>query len=75
MKRTILSLLSLTTLGLNTQAADEITVYSHRHYEVDQQLFSKFTADTGIKVNVVNAGADALIARLNSEGKNSPADV
>lgn len=75
MKRTILTLLSITSLSLTTQAADEITVYSHRHYEVDQQLFAKFTADTGIKVNVVNAGADALIARLTSEGKNSPADV
>jgi iron(III) transport system substrate-binding protein len=66
----------------DTQAAAEATaedpvvnVYSHRHYDTDQQLFDRFTAETGIAVNVVTASADELITRLESEGANSPADV
>ena len=53
----------------------EVSVYSHRHYEVDQRLFEIFTNETGIAVNVVNAGADELIQRLLAEGDRSPADV
>lgn len=53
----------------------EVNVYSHRHYEADQELFDAFTAETGIKVNVVKAKADELIERMRSEGAASPADV
>jgi iron(III) transport system substrate-binding protein len=52
-----------------------VNVYTHRHYEADQQLFDKFTEETGIKVNVVSASADELIQKLELEGANSPADV
>ncbi|WP_394800728.1 Fe(3+) ABC transporter substrate-binding protein [Mongoliitalea daihaiensis] len=52
-----------------------VNVYTHRHYEADQQLFDKFTEATGIKVNVVSASADELIQKLELEGPNSPADV
>ena len=31
----------------------EVNVYTHRHYEVDQMLFAKFEAQTVIKDNVV----------------------
>lgn len=55
--------------------AGEVNVYSHRHYEADQQLFERFTEETGIAVNVVTASADELITRLESEGEASPADV
>ena len=53
----------------------EVSVYSHRHYEVDQRLFEIFTEETGIAVNVVNAGADELIQRLLAEGERTPADI
>ena len=53
----------------------EINVYTHRHYESDQQLFKDFQAFTGIKVNLVNASADELIQKLELEGAQSPADV
>ncbi len=55
--------------------ASEVNVYSHRHYDTDKQLFKMFEEKTGIKVNVVNAKASALIKRLESEGAKSPADV
>jgi iron(III) transport system substrate-binding protein len=53
----------------------EVNVYTHRHYEVDQMLFAKFEAQTGIKVNVVNAKADELMQKMTLEGVQSPADV
>jgi iron(III) transport system substrate-binding protein len=52
-----------------------VNVYSHRHYDIDQQLFAQFTAATGIRVNVVTGSADELITRLQTEGASSPADV
>lgn len=58
-----------------TTEQGEVNVYTHRHYESDQQLFENFTQETGIKVNVVSASADELIQRLELEGENSPADV
>ena len=53
----------------------EITLYTHRHYESDQVLFARFTEETGIKINVVNASADELILKMENEGEQSPADV
>lgn len=57
------------------EQSSEVNVYTHRHYEADQKLFDQFTAETGIKVNVVNASADELIERLATEGAESPADL
>lgn len=59
----------------NTQNKGEVNVYTHRHYEADQQLFRNFEEQTGIKVNVVSANADELMQRMEMEGANSPADV
>ncbi len=52
-----------------------VNVYTHRHYPTDQELFTKFEKETGIKVNVVNAKADELIQKMVLEGEQSPADV
>lgn len=54
---------------------EEVNVYSHRHYPVDQEIFQMFTDETGIEVNVVSASADELITKLELEGDRSPADV
>lgn len=56
-------------------SAGVVNVYSHRHYEADRELFRRFTASTGIEVQVVTATADELITRLRNEGAASPADV
>lgn len=53
----------------------EINVYTHRHYESDQELFKSFEEKSGIKVNVINASADELIQKMEMEGAQSPADV
>ena len=56
-------------------AAQEVNVYSSRHYSTDQALYDEFTEATGIKVNLIEAKGDALIERMVAEGENSPADV
>ena len=56
-------------------AAGEVNVYSARHYDVDQKLYDQFTETTGIKVNTIEGSAPQLIARMQSEGAASPADV
>lgn len=57
------------------QRSTEIGVYSGRHYNTDKDLYSAFTARTGIKVKLLEGKDDALIERLRSEGSASPADV
>lgn len=72
-------MLSLVTLfiacGNSSSAEEVVNVYTHRHYKADDDLFKKFTEETGIKVNIVNASADELIQRLETEGENSNADI
>ena len=46
-----------------------------RHYDTDERLYSDFTDLTGITVNRIEGDADELIARMQAEGVNSPADV
>jgi len=75
MKPLALLLVLLFCLMVGPLLAEEITLYSHRHYAADEELFARFTDETGIKVNVVRAGADELMERLKSEGPNTPADV
>ncbi len=58
-----------------SQKASEVNVYSGRHYDSDIVLFDTFTEETGIKINVIEAGGDALIERIAREGDASPADL
>lgn len=53
----------------------ELNLYSSRHYQTDEALYSNFTKATGIKINRIEAGEDALIERIKNEGTRSPADV
>jgi iron(III) transport system substrate-binding protein len=52
-----------------------LNIYSSRHYDTDERLYSDFTAATGIEVRRIEDKADALIARMEAEGANSPADI
>lgn len=74
MKSIALTLLA-TWLFAASLSAEDLTLYSHRHYESDDELFARFTEQTGIKVNVVKAGADELIERVKAEGANTKADI
>jgi iron(III) transport system substrate-binding protein len=52
-----------------------VNLYSARHYQTDEALYSNFTKTTGIKVNRVDADDAGILARLKAEGTASPADV
>ena len=54
---------------------EEINLYSSRHYNTDSKLYEDFTRQSGIKVNLVEGKADALIERIKSEGRNTKADI
>lgn len=64
----------VTLAGVQAMAA-ELNLYTSRHYQTDEALYSDFTDATGIKVNRIEGKAGALFERLKSEGANSPADV
>lgn len=55
--------------------AQEVNLYSSRHYDSDDALYTAFTEATGITVNRIEAQANELIERMKAEGANSPADV
>ena len=59
----------------NAVAQEVVNVYSARHYDTDDALYSKFTEQTGIEVNLIEGDSDALIERLQREGELSEADV
>lgn len=56
-------------------AQGELNLYSSRHYNTDEALYSDFTKATGIKINRIEAGEDQLMQRMKTEGDKSPADV
>jgi iron(III) transport system substrate-binding protein len=67
--------LALPLHAQDAKEAKELNLYSARHYQTDEALYSDFTKKTGIKINRIEADDNALAERLKSEGANSPADV
>lgn len=70
-----LALIASTALSSAVMAAGEVNLYSSRHYDTDERLYSDFTEATGITINRIEGNADELIARMQAEGANSPADI
>jgi len=71
------STLAMAIVPLNGALAQsgELNLYSSRHYDTDERLYSDFEEQTGIKIKRIEDGADVLIERMSAEGANSPADV
>jgi iron(III) transport system substrate-binding protein len=70
--------ITASAICLSTFAASaegEVNLYSSRHYDTDERLYSDFTDQTGITINRIEGKADELIARMQAEGVNSPADI
>ena len=70
-----LASVALLTGPLAAYAEGELNLYSSRHYDTDERLYSDFTDQTGITINRIEGKADELIARMEAEGRNSPADI
>ncbi|MEM6371233.1 MAG: extracellular solute-binding protein [Pseudomonadota bacterium] len=68
--------LAVSAITATTAAAEgELNLYSSRHYDTDERLYSDFTDATGITINRIEGKADELIERMKAEGANSPADI
>ena len=63
------------TFFANITFALEVNVFSARHYDSDIQLYEKFTAKTGIKVNILSGKDKALQKRIIEEGVDCVADL
>ncbi len=67
---------AVTAVGVVTDAeAEELNLYSSRHYDTDERLYTNFEEQTGITINRIEGKADELVARMQAEGANSPADI
>ncbi|WP_170342878.1 Fe(3+) ABC transporter substrate-binding protein [Ruegeria arenilitoris] len=76
MKTTSFIAAALSALIAGSAAAEgELNLYSSRHYDTDERLYTDFEEATGIKINRIEGKADELIARMEAEGANSPADI
>ncbi len=69
-----LSLTMATGLSARNAAAQEVNIYSYRQPELIQPLMDAFTAQTGVKANVLFLDK-GLEERIEAEGANSPADL
>lgn len=74
-KSSLLALAASAVLTTQATAEGELNLYSSRHYDTDERLYSDFTEATGITINRIEGNADELIARMDAEGANSPVDV
>ena len=52
-----------------------LNLYSARHYQTDEALYENFSKATGIRIQRVDADDAGILARLQTEGSASPADV
>lgn len=72
---TSLAALMCVAMAAPAFAGGELNLYSSRHYDTDERLYSDFEKATGITINRIEGKADELLARIEAEGANSPADV
>jgi len=71
----LLGLIVAATTPATALAADEVVVYSARKEHLVKPLFDAYTQKTGVKVKYITDKAAPLLARLQAEGKDSPADM
>jgi iron(III) transport system substrate-binding protein len=72
---TMAAALLLACTGSAFAQGQELNLYSARHYQTDEALYTNFTKATGIKINRIELGDEPLLERLRSEGAKSQADV
>ncbi len=78
MKKLILAPIALALLAAASAVCAQekvLNLYSSRHYQTDEALYTNFEKATGIKINRIEGPEDPLIERIKSEGEKSPADV
>lgn len=56
-------------------SADELVVYSARNEHLIKPLFDQYSRETGVAIRYLTDQAEPLLARLQAEGKRTPADL
>jgi len=67
--------LALLGLAPTLASAAEVVVYSARNEQLIKPLFDAYTAKTGVEVRFITDKEGPLLARLQAEGANTPADL
>ncbi|MDF2177163.1 Fe(3+) ABC transporter substrate-binding protein [Aliiglaciecola sp. CAU 1673] len=75
MLKKFLALTICSVLVVPLVQANEVNLYSARKEALIKPVLDQFSAQSGIKVNLITGDADALISRIANEGKFSPADM
>lgn len=74
MNKIVLSAVGLSLLSA-LATAETVTVYSSRNDQLIKPLFDAYTKETGVEVKVLTDKEGPLMARLQAEGSNTPADM
>ena len=75
MKKSSILALIISLFASAFAVANEVNIFNARHYKADAEMYGKFTAATGIKVNLINGKSGALEKRIAEEGADSSADL
>ena len=71
----VIFLSAIAGVAIAAEPVKELNLYSARHYQTDEALYSDFTKKTGIKINRIEADDNGILERIKSEGDKSQADV
>ncbi|WP_367103573.1 extracellular solute-binding protein [uncultured Psychrobacter sp.] len=63
------------TTANNDQNNQTVTIYSSRNEQLIKPLLDKYTEETGVNIELVTDSTGPLMARLEAEGQNTPADM
>ena len=63
-KTTFVTSATLAIMATSAVAEGELNLYSSRHYDTDERLYSDVTDATGITINRIEGKADELIVRM-----------
>lgn len=63
------------TAAVATDSDQVVTIYSSRNEQLIKPLLDKYTEATGVKIELVTDKTGPLMARLEAEGQNTPADM
>ncbi len=65
----------LTLLSIKFLSAEELNLFTTRHYDSDVEIFKDFTKETGIKINIISGEAKPLEKRILDEGESCIGDL
>lgn len=71
----LVSILLVAILVVPLASAEPVNLYSARKEALIKPLLDRYEKQSGVEINLVTGSADALIKRLELEGRNSPADL